>query len=85
MNQLTDALNEWCDCDVAQYHLAVVLGVIAPDANFETGVKCIFWTDNPIGNYLFHTLNGLVSIGVLERREEPDCQYRWKPDFESLR
>jgi hypothetical protein len=84
VHALRDALQDWGDWDVAEYRLAMVLGIIARDANFAT-VKGTFWSNNPVGNFLYQTLDGLVSIGALERRDEPDIQFRWNPAFESLR
>jgi hypothetical protein len=41
------------------------------------GVKQVFWTDNHLGDGLHDALLALVSAGVLDRREEPDEQFRW--------
>jgi hypothetical protein len=41
-------------------------------------VKWVFWSDNPLGNALWDLLHALVKAGVLEHREEPDHQFRWK-------
>jgi hypothetical protein len=38
----------------------------------------VFWTDNPLGNGLHDALLALASAQVLERREEPDEQFRWR-------
>jgi hypothetical protein len=84
VSALRDALADWCDWDIAEYHLAVVLGIIAQDAPFGR-MKGTFWSNNPVGNFLYQTLEGLVSIGVLEYRDEPDNQFRWNPASESLR
>jgi hypothetical protein len=36
----------------------------------------VFWTDNPLGNGLHDALLALAGAQVLERREEPDEQFR---------
>jgi uncharacterized protein YaiE (UPF0345 family) len=41
----------------------------------------VFWSRHPIGDLLFNTLDALVDAGVLMKRDEPDFQYRWNPDF----
>jgi hypothetical protein len=40
-----------------------------------------FWTNNKVGNSLSQMLDLLVNIGILEKRDEPDFQYRWNPVF----
>jgi len=35
---------------------------------------------NPLGTMLQSTLERLSDLGVLEKREEPDLQYRWYSD-----
>jgi hypothetical protein len=44
--------------------------------------KHVFWSDHPIGNALYRMLDELVGVGVLEKRDEPDTQYRWNPTFQ---
>lgn len=70
-------LTEWADFDVAEFHLAQVLGPF-PDEPFMRSVKYVFWTSNPLGDALTDVLTRLVEVGVLEFRDEPDRQYRWK-------
>jgi len=43
--------------------------------------KPVFWTNNVVGNLLYRMLDDMVSLGILDRREEPDRQYRWHPAF----
>jgi len=40
-------------------------------------VKWIYWSENSLGTMLHSTLERLSDLGVLEKREEPDLQYRW--------
>ena len=61
--------------------LGRAVGVFAFPEEFGR-VKSVFWTDNPIGNALHENLLTLVAAGVLERREEPDEQFRWRSDRE---
>lgn len=74
-------LNEWVDWDVAAYNLAQSLGIVDGMVNFATDAKHVFWSDNPLGNTLQGILKELVFCQVLERRDEPDVQYRWNPTF----
>ena len=80
MNLRTE-LGEWVDWDIAAYYLAQSLGMMDEKVSFATDAKHVFWADNPIGNTLQSILNELVSCRVLERRDEPDIQYRWNPEF----
>jgi hypothetical protein len=79
---LKTALEEWTDCDWAGYCTAVALGLIDPERSpFQTKAKHLFWTDNAVGNTLHQFLEALVSLGVLERRDEPSLQFRWNREF----
>ncbi|WP_433133727.1 hypothetical protein ACQPWW_16640 [Micromonospora sp. CA-240977] len=73
---LADALAEWTDVDGAQYELGRTVGLFA-DRTFLQ-VKWVFWSDNPVGEALLDMLHTLVRAGVLEHRDEPDHQFRWK-------
>jgi hypothetical protein len=73
---LAKNLAEWVDCDVAAYLFGRSLGLFE-DQNFETDTKHVFWTDNDLGNGLHDALLALVRARVLDRREEPDEQFRW--------
>ena len=46
--------------------------------------KWVYWSDNPLGNMLYGTLERLLELGALEKREEPDLQYRWCPAYRVL-
>jgi hypothetical protein len=87
---LQERLAGWTDWDGASYHLGACLGFWpefgAPgDATgpFDPwhGVKGVIWSSNPLGNTLATFLEGLVKIGALERRDEPDIQFRWNPKY----
>jgi hypothetical protein len=75
MATLQESLNDWTDWDVAAFALGIALGV------FEAGTfhrhKGVFWSNNNLGNGLHAALGALGDAGVLERRDEPDDQYRW--------
>ena len=71
-------LAEWTDWDYAAYRLGLCLGVLNGD--FATDKKGVLWSDNCLGNGLHDVLLKLAEAGVLERREEPDEQFRWRRD-----
>ena len=75
-----DDLAEWTDVDVAAHHLARHLGMV-PFESAMREFKWVYWSDNPLGNLLVGTLETYVSLGALEKREEPDLQYRWSADY----
>lgn len=78
---LKTAIRDWTDVDVAQYSLAVALGLMSPTTPFQTDAKHVFWTDNPTGTMLHLILEDLVKFGVLESRLGSDLQYRWNVAF----
>ena len=73
--ELSTSLREWTDWDTAGFHLGRALGLFERASWLET--KHIFWTDNPTGKMLHAMLGELVTSGILDRRDEPDDQYRW--------
>ena len=74
---LTVALADWTDWDLAAYHLGRCVGVFR-DGDFATKHKGVFWTDSALGNGLHEALLALNQAGLLLRREEPDEQFRWR-------
>ncbi|MCG5441134.1 hypothetical protein NIE79_000068 [Micromonospora sp. NIE79] len=73
---LADELAEWTDVDGAQYELGRAVGLFTDQMFLQ--VKWVFWSDNPLGQALWDMLHELVKAGVLEYRDEPDHQFRWK-------
>lgn len=73
--ELSTTLREWTNWDSAGFHLGRALGLFDRPSRVET--KHIFWTDNPTGNMLHAMLGELATSGILDRRDEPDDQYRW--------
>jgi hypothetical protein len=74
---LKAALQDWTDWDGAGYSMAVALGLIDPQLSSFHSAKHVFWSNHAVGNTLHQFLEALASLGVLERRDEPDVQYRW--------
>ncbi|WP_427886083.1 hypothetical protein ACQHIV_26360 [Kribbella sp. GL6] len=72
-----DAMSQWVDWDVAAWLLARAIGVPLPPT--FTASKATFWTDNPAGNNLHDALLALHRAGILDRRDDPDEQFRWNP------
>ena len=73
---LAEDLADWEDWDGAAYLLGRSLGLFR-DQNFQTDAKHVFWTDDDLGNGLHDALLALVRARLLDRREEPDEQFRW--------
>jgi len=80
-DSLREELADWTDIDVAGFVLARRLGIIGADVQFQTHAKHVFWSEHPVGRALYRILDELVEAGVLEKRDEPDFQYRWNPAF----
>jgi hypothetical protein len=78
---LRETLLNWTDADIAAYHLALCLGLMSVDVDFAVKAKHVFWTDNNIGNLLYQILEELAQQAVLEKRDEPDYQFRWNSEF----
>jgi len=78
--RLKDLLVDWTDIDVAAYQLALCLGLMSANINLGKA-KHVFWSNNPIGNMLYRILEELVQEKILEKRDEPDYQYRWNANF----
>lgn len=78
---LRDHLADWTDWDGAGYALGLSLGLFE-GLNFQTGAKHVFRTDNALGEGLHDALLALARAGVLERREDPDEEFRWNPGQE---
>lgn len=73
-------LKDWRDLDHLQYEIALRLGVISIDQSFQTDVKWVFWTDNPLGNMLYDMIRALEENGFIEQNDQ--LQYRWKGNNE---
>jgi len=73
---LKDSLKEWEDWDGVEYKVARCLGIIDKDKSFQE-TKGLWWSGTLTGELVWQIIQNLVSEGVLERREEPDIQYRW--------
>jgi hypothetical protein len=74
--ELPGQLDDWTDWDGAAFLVGRALGLFKHSALPDA--KGVFWTDNRLGNGLHAVLLDLVEAGVLERREEPDEQFRWR-------
>lgn len=69
-----ESLADWTDPDIAQYELGLALGMFPPGATFSTDLKWVFWSDNPIGNFLNAGIVMLHHLGDLEFSEE----HQWR-------
>lgn len=78
--KLQERLEEWTDFDGAAYELGVSLGFFedyrtAGGMWLDHAEKFIFWVRNPIGDFLFETLEQMTSLGILEM--DDDHRVRW--------
>ena len=89
---LQERLTDWLYWDEAAYQLGACLGfwpefgappaVEGQENDPWHGTKGIMWSSDGDELYLF--LEGLVKMGYLERKDEPDVMYRWNPNFKGL-
>lgn len=84
-----DLLNGWVDWDVTAWGFGRLVGLFADEPNDKPGDsfrrhKGTFWSNDSTGEALYNLAGALVE-GVLERRDEPDVQYRWNPLMSSPR
>jgi hypothetical protein len=77
---LREDLADWTDIDVAAHHLARRLGIL-PIESAMRDFKWVYWSNNVLGEALVRTLDEYVALGILERRDEPDLQYRWCTEY----
>jgi hypothetical protein len=75
-------LTDWTDIDAATHELARCLGVLPAHATIADA-KWVYWSSNPLGTELVAMLERLTALGFLEKRDEPDQQYRIAPHFQS--
>jgi hypothetical protein len=80
METLRVALANWTDFDASAHMLAQCLGIKPPQLRMKD-VKWVYWSENPLGTMLHSTLERLSELRALEKREEPDLQYRWNSDY----
>ena len=73
-----EGLSDWTDWDGAALLVAQVIGVLPKDATLAS-VKHVMWSSNPLGDTLAWLMLVAVEGGLLERRDEPDIQYRLRP------
>jgi hypothetical protein len=74
---LAQTLREWTDWDLAAFKLGRAIGLFEREDDWLRR-KSIMWTDNHTGSGLRAALLALTKAGLLERREEPDEQFRWR-------
>ena len=79
-NTLRESLSDWTDWDSASYALAACINILGVETSFHIA-KQVFWSNHPVARLLINTLDAMVAGGILERREEPDIQYRWNAAF----
>lgn len=79
MSDFREQMADWTDVDAAQHLLAQCLGIFPRDVSMIEK-KWVYWSDNALGSALYRMLEALVSAGVIEKRDEPDLQYRWIGD-----
>jgi len=75
---LKERLKDWTDWEGAEFQLGVLLGLWSDGENawLEEGAKNTIWSAG--GDFLFEMLQQMVKAGVLEYRDQPDHEYRWK-------
>jgi hypothetical protein len=79
---LRERLNDWTDIDCAAYELGCALSLIGEARSpFQTRAKHVFWSSHPVGETLYQMLEMLADLGILQKRDEPELQYRWNPTF----
>lgn len=77
------ALSDWTDVDVAAHALARSLGLM-PAKSSMSDAKWVYWSNNPLGLELVVLLDRLVDLGFLEKRDEPDSQYRVASNYRAI-
>jgi hypothetical protein len=83
---LKERLSDWTSWDIAMYHIGTCLGFwpeFGAPYNYDQwhGAKGVIWSGNPLGDALSNFIVALSEEGCLERRDEPDIEYRWNPNY----
>ena len=78
---LKEKLTDWTDTDVAEYHLAIALGLMTEATSFQTDAKHVFWTNNPVGTMIHAMVELLAKEGILQVHPDDDLCFRWNQDF----
>ena len=74
------SLSDWVDADSAEHLLAKALGIM-PKTSVMLEAKPVYWSNHPLGSELYALLERLTELGFLEKRDEPELQYRVRPNF----
>lgn len=86
---LKTLLADWTDPDIARYYVACCLGIAEYDdvGIAFSGMKYVWWTQNPVSSMLDELLSTLVREKFVEFGED-EIQYRWisgAETYESIR
>jgi predicted enzyme related to lactoylglutathione lyase len=73
-------LSDWVDADNAEHLLAKALGIM-PRTSVMMEAKPVYFSNHLLGSELYALLERLTELGFLEKREEPELQYRVRPHF----
>lgn len=72
---MREDLADWSDWDMAALSYGAAIGVF--DDASRRQVRRVVLSDNDLGSGLHDGVMALVTAGVLERREQPEEQFRW--------
>ena len=82
LETLKQATLDWSDAHYTQMAVAISLGLMTAETNYQMEAKHVFWSKHSIGDMLRDFVDRLVEVGVLEHKEtEYDDEYRWNPAF----
>jgi len=70
METLRVALADWTDFDASAHVLAQCLGIM-PSGLGMNEAKWVYWSDNPLGNMLYGTLERLLELGASKSVRNP--------------
>lgn len=77
---LRQKIVEWTSAEMAAHWLAQCLGIVSADTEYGA-VKWLYSAGSDIGDALYRILNLLAENRILEKRLEPDTEFRWAPDY----
>jgi hypothetical protein len=79
-DDLPRLLHDWQDFDAVMHDMARALGLLSAMPPGYLPPKHVYWSANPIGDFLSRVIANLVELGVLEHDEESD-RFRWSPNY----
>jgi hypothetical protein len=83
---LKERLSVWSSWDITSYEVGACLGFwpnfgALPGNDPWHGIKGVIWSSNILGDSINVFISALVDEGMLEKRDDPDIEFRWNINY----